>query len=294
MKHVISQTQAVREQMPALSKILVAQDFSAAADRALEDAMALSQRFHTEIVIAHINPLYSNLFEFSHAQPWQDPDRVNMENRIRRVALAGHPCRELMRFGEVAKTIAGIVEEECADLLLLGAYGDGPKDRLTLGNTAERLLRSVSCPILTYGPKVIRSLFREKGHTSILLPIDLPCHARDLAFVARIAKLFNAEVEVLHVVDMSRMFSMPHGYQDVQYLCEKIATSFREQDVIVSDSLLFGKPDEIIVSRSRESHSSFIVIPLESRERFSSTTSDNVAANVIRNAEVPVMTYRID
>lgn len=291
---IVSQLPVEREHRTALMKLMVAQDFSVAADRALEDAMALSQQFHSEIVITHVNPLYATLFELLNSQPWQDPVRVAMENLTRRVALAGYACKELIRFGDVAKTLTEIAKEECADILLLGAYGDGPKDRATLGRTAERLLRTVSCPILTYGPKVTRSVLHAKDHMSVLVPIELPCDLRYLFFAVSIAKLFDAKLELLHVVDMEQALSMPHAFQDVQYICEEMATSLREQGVTVSGSLLFGKPDQAIISRSKELQSSFILIPLETREHLSSTTSDNVAANVIRGAEVPVMTYRID
>lgn len=290
-KQGVAQVPVDQEHMAALTKVLVAQDFSEGADRALEDAMALSQQFQSEIVITHVNPLYANFFETSNSQPWQDPVRLTMENLIRRVSLAGHRCREVIRFGDVGKTLTDIAKEEGADLLLLGAYGDGPKNRTTLGHTAELLLRTGPCPILTYGPKVARSLLQEKGQMSILVPIELPCDPRHLDFAVRIAKLFDARLEVLHVVDMERALSMPHAFQDLQYLCEEIGTSLREKGVMVSESLQFGKPDEAIISRSQEQESSFILIPLETREHLSSATSDNVAANVIRNAEVPVMTY---
>lgn len=292
---VVSQVTVEREHRTTLRKVMVAQDFSKAADRALEDAMALSERFHSEIVITHVNSLYANLFEVSNSQPWHDPVRIAMENLTRRVALAGHRCKEVIRVGDVAKTLGEIAREECADILLLGAYGDGPKDRVTLGHTAELLLRSASCPMLTYGPKVTQSLFHARNRMmSVLVPIELPCDLRYLFFAASIAKLFNAKLELLHVVDMERAVSMPHAFQDVQYICEEIATSLREQGVTVSGSLLFGKPDEAIISRCKELQSSFILIPLETREHLSSATSDNVAAKVIRGAEVPVMTYRID
>jgi nucleotide-binding universal stress UspA family protein len=291
---VVSQAAVERKHMAAMTKVLVAQDFSEAADRALEDAMALSQQFHAEIVIAHVKPPYTEIFDIPNSPEWEDPVRVTMENLSRRVALAGHSCKQIIRSGDVAKTLAEIAEEESVDLLLLGAYGDGPKDRATLGQTAERLLRSAPCPILTYGPKMARSLLRDKDHMSILFPIELPCDPRCLVFAVSVAKLFNARLEILHVIDMNRVLSMPHAFQDMQYTCEEIALHLREQAVTVAGSVLFGKPDTAIVSRSQELHSAFILIPTETRRHLSSITSDNVAANVIRNAGVPVMTYNID
>jgi nucleotide-binding universal stress UspA family protein len=288
-----SQISNERKHLAVLKKVVVAQDFSEAADRALEDAMVLSQPFQTEIVIAHVTPPYADFFEIPSFHKWGDPVRTAMGNLMRRVALAGHPCKEVIRVGDVPKTLTEIAEEESADLLLLGAYGDGSKDRETLGHTAELLLRSVPCPIVTYGPKMTRSLLQDRESMSILVPIELPCDLQYLIFAVSVAKLFKAKLEILHVVDMDRAPSMPHAFQDLQYTCEEIAMHLREHGVTVAGSLLFGKPYTAIVSRSQELHSSFILMLLETRGHLSSVTSDNVAANVIRNATVPVMTYRI-
>jgi len=93
---------------------------------------------------------------------------------------------------------------------------------------------------------------------------------------------------------MSRALSLPHAFQDMQYTCEQIATFLRQEGVSVAGSLLFGNPAAAILSRSQELHSSLILMPLETRKVLSSVASDNVAANIIRSAEVPVMTYRLD
>ncbi|WP_433964882.1 universal stress protein [Tunturiibacter gelidiferens] len=294
MTQVLPQIFAENRYLAGLRKIVVGHDFSETADHALVDAMALADRFNAEIVIAHIEPREANDFKFRSSDERDDRTVAEMENRLRRVALAGHQCRKIIRFGDAAKMLAEIAQEEGADLLLLGAYGDGPKDRKTLGRTAELLLRSVPCPILTDGPEMTRSLFQNKEPLSILVPIELPCDPRHLIFAVSVSKLFKAKLEILHVVDMNQALSMPHAFQDMQYTCEHIATFLRQEGVSVAGSLLFGNPAAAILSRSQELHSSLIMMPLETRGFLSSTTSDNVAANVIRSAQVPVMTYRLD
>ncbi len=291
---VLSRVSDETRRLAGFRKIVVGHDFSVAADRALIDAMALSDQFRAEILITHIETPDSGFFEIQGPHGGESPSRVAIENLMRRVALAGLPCRKIIRFGNVAELLNEIVQEEGADLLLLGAYGDGPKDRTTLGRTAELLLRSVRCPILTHGPKMTRSLFQDGEPMSILVPIELPCDPRYLVFAVSVAKLFRAKLEILHVVDMKQARSMPHAFQDMQYTCEEIATYLRQEGVTVAGSLLFGDPEAAILSRSQELHSSLILMPLETRGHLSSVTSDNVAANVIRNTDVPVMTYRID
>lgn len=283
-----------RKRATAWKKIVVGHDFSGAADHAFADAMTLAGKFDAEIIVAHAtnsnvdNPGFWSLSEADRQA------HAEMERLRKRVTLAGFPCKDIVRSGTAAATLYDVVDEEAADLLLVGAYGNGTKDRATLGSTAELLLRSIPCPVLTYGPKFTRPLFQSDRAFSILVPIELPCDPRCLSFAIHMAKLFKAKLEVLHVVDMDRAISMPHAFQDMQYTCENITACLRSGDVEVAGSLVFGKPDSAIVSRSRELQCSFILMPLETRGHLSSAKSDNVAAGVIRTAEVPVMTYRID
>jgi nucleotide-binding universal stress UspA family protein len=204
---VLTQMSGARKRMDAMNKIVVAHDFSEAADRALADAAALSRHFQSEILIAHIETPGARLFEVQSSNERDNPVHVNVENLTRRVALAGHPCKAIVRCGEVASELSEIVREEAADLLLLGACGKGSRDRTALGSTTELLLRSVPCPVLTYGPKMTRALFQDKEPVSILVPIELPCDPRYLTFAVSVAKLFRAKLEVLHVVDLRRALS---------------------------------------------------------------------------------------
>jgi len=287
MAHMTEDGKRVTE----LKKIVVGHDFSDIADRAFADAMALAARFNGEIIVAHAQD--SN---FSATTVYRNDQQVQeeMHQLINRIAEAGYPSKEIVRSGTPAATLCDVVDEEDADLLIVGAYGNGSQERATLGSTAELLLRSIPCPVLTYGPRFSRPLFQNDRPPSILVPIELPCDPRCLSFAIHMARLFRAKLEILHVVDMDRAISMPHAFQDMQYTCENIAACLRTGHVEVAGSLLFGKPDTAIVSRCRELQCSFILMPLETRGHLSSAKSDNVAANVIRTTEVPVMTYRIN
>ena len=77
-----------RSQLRSFKKLLVAHDFSPAADRALTDAMAISGQFQAEIVVAHVedpnNQIYSDINTPKQA-------RAAIEDIRNHVALADHP-----------------------------------------------------------------------------------------------------------------------------------------------------------------------------------------------------------
>jgi len=279
-----------KEELTAIKKIVVAYDFSEAADRALVDARALSLRFQAELLLAHAEIRRSSVPHTQHLALQYKETRSNLSALRRRVAADGLSCREIMRSGDVAHVLAGIAEDEAADLLLIGAYGNGRKDRHTLGSTAEKLLQSLHCPIMIYGPEASKPAFQDDP-IGLLVPIEFLSNIQSLSLAVHAAKLLHARVDILHVVDVRTSPSMPEAALDTQYNCEMVATYLRREGLRVSQSLQFGQPDMVIIERSREMNSSLILLPLGSHEHL---TSDNVASSVIRNAAVPVITCRID
>jgi nucleotide-binding universal stress UspA family protein len=273
-----------------LKKIVVAYDASPAAESALHDAINLGRRFGSELLLAQVDPpqleqtmsyvaLRDELYSKS-----KDLGAISS-----RLANDGLRCRGILRQGITGDTLFNICCEENADLLLLGAYGYGVKDRQTLGSTAEFLLRAIPCPTLTYGPCVTHTFDNSVQKGPILVPISLPCEQDQLLSALAIAKLFGTSLEILHVAD-----HVPTGcIRDLEYQCERISEGLRAGGVRARWSIYCGSPEVLIRARATEIDSPFILMPLKWKDRLSSIASDNVAAHVIRAATVPVMTYRV-
>ncbi len=274
----------------SLQRLVVAHDASVASEQALSDAVFLAEKFHSEILVVHVQTLTDETTSQESAE--NHADLLAVTRRLEAIDIRS---RQILRAGVVGDTLFNICCEENADLLLLGAYGYGAQDRLTLGSTAEYLLRAIPCPVLTYGPSVSSSLSSIRDEARILVPISLPCDHAQLRMAVGIAKLFGAKLELLHVEDsMGSMLSGSKTTRDFEHECEAVASQARREGVQVEWSLLYGKPDEVIDQRSGELGSPFILIPLKWGDRLSSVTSDNVAAHVIRRSKLPIMTYRVE
>jgi hypothetical protein len=199
----------------------------------------------------------------------------------------------LVRSGAIGDTLFDICGKEKTDLLMMGAYGQGSLDRATLGSTAEQLLRSIPCATVTYGPEVKAGIMEYSSEkTPILLPVSFPCELSHLDYAVSVARFFDRDLEVIHVTDSTRDFS---SQRELEYQCRDLARGLRRKGIDTTWAVLNGLPklsDIYINAHCSEHHSPFLLIPLEERNHLSSILSDNVAAQVIRHAEVPVMTYR--
>jgi nucleotide-binding universal stress UspA family protein len=143
--------------MKPFEKILTAIDFSDSSDHAFEYALALARQFQSELVIMHVinEPVDLRGFYVPHISFEQ------LEKEIEEGAekMMEKFCREKM--GDYSRYSTAIVtgipydeiirkaEETATSLIVLGTHGRTGIDHLIFGSTAERVVRSASCPVLT-------------------------------------------------------------------------------------------------------------------------------------------------
>lgn len=272
-----------------LKRIVVGYDASPAAERALNDASTIGKRFGAEILLAQANAPNERASSSSEVQRDERMRELQDMEAIRgRLAKAGLSSRSIVRSGIVGDTLFNICCEEDADLLLLGAYGFSLRDNQMLGSTAEFLLRAVPCPTLTYGPEVNYAFDSASHKGPVLVPVSLPCDPGCLDLAQQIAKRFGVALEILHVEE----HGLPKVIRERERECQQLTDRMRCAGVRAQWSVRCRTPDNTIVIRSGEIDSAFILMPLKWGHRLSSIASDNVAAHVIRNATIPVMTYR--
>jgi universal stress protein A len=149
--------------MKQFEKILTAIDFSESSDFAFEYALTLARQFQAELTIMHVinEPVDLRGFYVPHISFEQ------LEKEIEEGAekMMGTFCQTKMgdftRFATVVT--AGIPYEEIlrkaeeigASLIVLGTHGRTGIDHLIFGSTAERVVRSATCPVLTIRMPVI-------------------------------------------------------------------------------------------------------------------------------------------
>lgn len=291
--HMANPSASFPEPQPryAIRKILVAHDGSPASENALNDAIEIARAFDSEIVLTRVELSDGDLTSTSLAA--RKSETVSeLEQLQQQLAQQDVKSHILVRTGIVGDTLFDITHKERGDLLMLGAYGHGRRDRQTLGSTAEHLLRSIPCPALTYGPLAESGLMqRLKTGRPILVPIPMPFPLSDLDFAAQIADLFHSSIELLHVIQGPHL---PRIRSKQEKACRALARGLKKQGVNACSTIFFGVPEVFIHAVAVERNTPLILMPLQRRDRLSSITSDNVAAQIIRKSHVPVMSYRLE
>jgi universal stress protein A len=143
--------------MKPFEKILTAIDFSESSDLAFDYALTLARQFQAELTVMHVinEPVDLRGFYVPHIsfeqleREIEDGAEKMMAkfcqakmgdfSRYTTVVVAGIPYEEVIRNAQ----------ETGASLIVLGTHGRTGIDHLIFGSTAERVVRSATCPVLT-------------------------------------------------------------------------------------------------------------------------------------------------
>jgi nucleotide-binding universal stress UspA family protein len=138
------------------ARIAVATDGSPHAERALEIATDLARRYGSSITVLGVAPLVPMYIGSTEAWvPTEVPDteiehyRKLVDTTVARVKAAGiggvtGVCLE----GVIVDEIVGYLEQNPADLLVMGSRGLSAGRRLLLGSVSDAIVHHAKCPVL--------------------------------------------------------------------------------------------------------------------------------------------------
>ncbi len=188
--------------MKHLRRILVATDFSPLGDRALDLAAHLARKAGAQVTAVHA------MAYLPHGHPYDQFESdltTELTSRLEGSRAPLHPeWPAIVRTGKPHRVIAACAEIVDADLIVLGA---GPVNRwkeLTLGATADRMLRVSHRPVLLVDPRKDPSSLER-----LLVAVDpLEDQGRLLDQASTLASVTGADVEVLGIEELRSHY--PH------------------------------------------------------------------------------------
>ena len=299
----------------SVKNVLFATDFSATSEAALPYATAICRHFgsvlHTAHVLSDASILMmtggvdyvsmSTIYEDAHTEAREKLDQISGR-------LEGIPHYNYVRHGQVWENLAGIVEDEKIDLIVLGTHGRTGLGKLLLGSVAEVILRHSPCPVLTVGPKVSGRAklpeFQSRGRD--LAPLELELRqilfatnfAQNSALIAQqaisLAEEFRARLTLLHVIeDYTQLGSRPGPIEDGIRRLHDLIPSNAALQYSPETLLEFGSAPDCILKAASEREADMIVLGARASVEVGTTHLPwSTAHHVIANAMCPVLTIR--
>lgn len=288
------------------SSILVATDFSATADHALDFARRLAVVFRAEIHLVHVRILLEGRQQNQELQ--RELERLDAEHDLeteevlaRRADLAGVAVHtHLVRGLSVSESLLESAFDLGCDLVVMGTHGRRGLRHLLLGSVAEEIVRSSPVPVITVREGANTE---ERSAGSILVSHDFSERSLGAVAVARDwASALGSEVHLLHVVEpvvypeFYAVDVMPdevlHRIEERSF--EAMTTAAAEQLDGVAHSLevVTGRAVDAILDTADPARHDLVIMGTRGLSGLQHLLLGSVAEGVVRRSRIPVLTVR--
>ena len=294
-------------------RILLATDFSKWALRAEEYACCLAATWRATLTVLTVlefppgmNPEYPvNQVYLGELMKAGAKQLVELKARAaaRGIALhtriaTGIPCEEVL----------AAVKAEDSDLVVVGTKGKSGLAHVLLGSTAERVIRTAPCPVLTVRMDSDDVSAAEAGPCGgislnrILVPVDFSdCSLEAVEYAALMAQRHNASLTLLHVLEpvsygLDFTLLQTGKREEIrERLTARLGDMTRaltEAKIQADSQVRGGTPFESILDSAKTIPADLIVMGTHGRRGLSHALSGSVAEAVLRQSRCPVLTVR--
>ena len=281
----------------SFKNILFLTDFTPASDIAFTYAVALARHFTARLYPAHaVVPYLPTEMEVP-VMP-EILAKVEADRRTQLVELvkrAGVSNRVLVTQQDVELAVPQWINEHGIDLIVMGTHGRKGVDRLFLGSTAEAIVRTATCPVLTVGPGVTAQPRGDLDIKKVLFATSLSKENDPaIAYALSFARERSADLTVLHALP-----DPAETQEDWKVLADIARDKMKElvpfEDVWPRNAEFIVEPGDAtsrILEYAKETHPGLIVLGLAKEIKPSTHFRRGVAYKVISAAPCAVLTVR--
>ena len=291
--------------MLELKQVLCAIDFSESSTRVVGYAAAFAGWYDANLTVLHV------VVETDSEVILGVPSHAQVAEDLRRsIALAGAntPSADVsVREGHPVSVILDEAVRTHADLLVLGTHGRSGFNRFLLGSVSEKLVRRISCPVLTVPPLATSAPSEAVQLRRILCPLDFSLSSmRALQYALSLAQESNGSLTVLHVIEwFPEEEPLVHAHFHVSEYRRRLMQDARDRlhaqipdDVRswcnVDEVVAFSRAYREILSVAKTAEADLIVMGAQGRGAVDSLLFGSTTEHVLREAPCPVLTLRAE
>jgi nucleotide-binding universal stress UspA family protein len=288
--------------VPAIKvkRILYATDFSDASLMALPLISAVARAFASKVEIFNVcAPIPYSLGSPETLAAMESAQRNEVQTRAEKLAqareLAGLTTEVRVEFGEVVEEIDRLVREENVDLVVLSTHGRTGWKHLVMGSVAEELVRRLTCPVLTIGPRFSKVPSDISAIKTIVFPTDLSPESRTaLPYIASLASEYDCRLVLIHVLpeetgtNPAAMSLAEPLRQEMRDLLEPQVRARCHAEFLIE----FGDPSSSILNVARKRNADLIAMGVKRVPDLITHFRNTTSYKIVLGAECPVLTWR--
>ena len=231
---------------------------------------------------------------------------ANLREVAERLREQGVEVDSKIVLGTPAEQIARTAEDEGCDLIAMSTHGRNLIARGVLGSVTDKVIHSVSVPVLTITPERARRYQQDTSApmTRLLAPLDGSELAEDvLPYVESLALSMSLRVtlvKALRLDNSSSAYLEGMAYptnakiqqeveQEADEYLEEVASGLRGKGVRVDTKVLLGTPASAIADYSHEVDCDIIAMATHGRSGISRWVLGSVTETLVRTSGNPVL-----
>ena len=288
----------------ALRNILYLTDFSQPSEAALPFVTAIARNCGANVHALHVmtpDPyVYATPISVGVAREAAE-ERAKAEMQRVESQLSGLPHETAMEWAPgVWAAVERAIQQQKADLVVLGTHGRTGAEKLLLGSVAEEIFRRSPVPVLTIGPRVRSSAHNRARFHRVLFATDFS--RESLAAAPHAVSL--AQENESHLLLLFVMRKPPEQGERAEARFEtSVAEAIHQLYQLIPEdaklafppevSVEYGEPAERIVQSARERGADLIVLGVrDAAGRMGAAThlERATAHKVVAHAACPVLT----
>jgi nucleotide-binding universal stress UspA family protein len=292
-----------------LKTILCTTDFSDYSNQTIAYGVAIAEEFGARLLVSHVIDLqFAAIYGTVHFLP-PDLQTQCIDTALERIRALmegkGVPWEAVVATGPPADEIARIVTERSVDLAISATHGRAGLKRFVLGSVTERLMRSLTCPLLVVrdiSPELMPDPSRGLRFKKVLVGCDFsPASNAALEYGLGLAQEFEAELHLLHIIEplvysdfMAASLSEAQGdSSDIKVRLDRRLTGLVTEEVMnwcrVKTAVIAGRSFEAIIDYAGENNIDLVVLGVRGHGVVETLFLGSTTDRVIRKAQCPVL-----
>jgi nucleotide-binding universal stress UspA family protein len=271
--------------------------------------VALAKEFGADLHICHVIDLSSvAIYGEFQLDPVGQQDRIMEDANTQLEELAGDQSvawEPLITVGKPADEISRAVEDKDIDLVITATRGRSGFKRLILGSVTERLMRTLSCPLLvvrSHEHAFVNQPKQEIKLQKILVGCDFsPDSGQAFAYGLSLAQEFMAELHLAHVIEPP---AQPNLIKEEALVPGEIQEEYHDlliqklKDMVPDEaanwctpqtSIMEGQPHDELVKYAHTRDIDMIVLGVRGHGLVKTLFLGSTTDRVIRNSPCPVL-----
>jgi nucleotide-binding universal stress UspA family protein len=299
-------------------KLLVPLDGSGFSQQALTFACDIAQRSGAGLHLAHVHTLSNIIYvagmpviDAELQSLAQEHERAYLEQireRLLSTTKLSITCANLDSAGSVAVTLAGYVETQAIDLVVMTTHGRGGLERAWLGSVADALVRCSSVPLLLLRPDQHAPEMAPPRIKRILIPLDGSALSEQILSPAlELGGLVQAEYTLLRAAEpfiiagydpLAQVSQLDlkisqERLDEAQRYLDHVAERLQAEGIATRAHVLQATyPAVAILDEARQLGADLIAMTTHGRSGLARLLLGSVADKVLRGAALPLLIQR--